>query len=138
MTFPDPPINPPPGYTLEQALIDLRRVVPAHVDCPNCGLNTRPFAVVPVDDIPDDSIAGTWACTTCRQDHFRDNASAHRLTMDDVRGERDRRLALCDWTQLIDVPEETQLAWQLYRQELRDLPDNVTDPDNVEWPIPPG
>lgn len=138
MIFPDPPLDPPVGYTLEQALIDVGREVPHPVDCPNCHAPSQAFAIVPVDDIPDDAIPGIWACSTCRQDHFRDTAPPRSLTIADIRGERDRRLALCDWTQLIDVPEETQLAWQLYRQELRDFPDTVIDPNDVEWPVAPG
>lgn len=54
-----------------------------------------------------------------------------------LREERAARMAACDWTQLPDVPEETRLAWQPYRQELRDLPDTTIDPFAPEWPTPP-
>ncbi len=53
-----------------------------------------------------------------------------------LRAERVERLAACDWTQLPDVPEPTRMAWQTYRQELRDLPAS-TDPFNPAWPSPP-
>lgn len=54
-----------------------------------------------------------------------------------IRAERDRRIAETDWTQLPDVPDETKSKWQAYRQELRDVPQNNTDPANVVWPTKP-
>ena len=53
-----------------------------------------------------------------------------------LRVERDARLAACDWTVLADTPTSTA-AWKVYRQALRDLPSNTTDPLNAEWPVPP-
>ena len=32
---------------------------------------------------------------------------------------------------------EQQLAWTIYRQALRDLPENTTDPFNPVWPVMP-
>ena len=57
----------------------------------------------------------------------------------DLRAERNRRLAACDFTQLADahLSQEKKDAWAAYRQELRDLPDEVTDPTQVEWPLDP-
>ena len=49
---------------------------------------------------------------------------------------RDGRLAASDWTQVPDAPVD-QVAWATYRQELRDLPDNTTDPRNPTWPTKP-
>lgn len=54
-----------------------------------------------------------------------------------LRAERDERLRECDWTQLPDVAEEVRLAWQPYRQALRDLPDTTIDPFAPIWPTPP-
>ena len=54
-----------------------------------------------------------------------------------LRYERSKRLAACDWTQVPDAPVD-QTAWATYRQELRDLPSNTTDPSNPIWPQPPG
>lgn len=54
----------------------------------------------------------------------------------DLRTERNLRLANCDWTVLADTPTNTA-AWKTYRQALRDLPANTTDPFNVVWPTPP-
>ncbi len=54
-----------------------------------------------------------------------------------IRSERDRRIAETDWTQLPDVPDKIKSKWQTYRQELRDVPQNNTDPANVVWPTKP-
>ena len=52
---------------------------------------------------------------------------------------RDRRLAMCDWTQVTDVALDatTVTAWQTYRQALRDLPATTADPANPSWPSSP-
>jgi len=41
-----------------------------------------------------------------------------------------------DWTQVPDAPVN-EVEWAAYRQELRDLPSNITDPKNPVWPTPP-
>jgi hypothetical protein len=54
----------------------------------------------------------------------------------DLRPNRNRRLQSTDWTQVADAPVDAA-AWALYRQDLRDLPSNTTDPRNPLWPTPP-
>lgn len=56
-----------------------------------------------------------------------------------LRAKRDRLLRECDWTQLVDSPlsDLAKTEWQVYRQELRDLPQNTVDPFNPLWPVPP-
>jgi len=52
-----------------------------------------------------------------------------------LRIERDRLIAETDWWVLPDrTPTDEQLA---YRQALRDLPANTTDPTNPVWPTKP-
>jgi len=57
----------------------------------------------------------------------------------ELRTERNKRLAKCDWVTLkaystdTPVPEE----WKTYMQTLRDLPANTEDPVNPVWPVPP-
>lgn len=53
-----------------------------------------------------------------------------------LRAERNRLLAECDWTQALDSPVD-KAAWATYRQSLRDLPQNTTDPLNPIWPERP-
>ncbi len=54
-----------------------------------------------------------------------------------LRGLRDAALASTDWTVVEDTPVTNKAAWKTYRQALRDLPGNTTDPLNVTWPTPP-
>lgn len=58
-----------------------------------------------------------------------------------IKVERDKRLTATDWTQLSDViamhNESWLTAWKAYRQALRDLPESITDIDNVVFPLPP-
>ena len=56
-----------------------------------------------------------------------------------VRVERDRLLADCDWTQVADAPLTAgeKEAWADYRQALRDIPQTQDDPDDIEWPEEP-
>jgi hypothetical protein len=45
-------------------------------------------------------------------------------------------LLASDWTQVADAPVD-QEAWALYRQALRDVPEQVGFPGVVEWPVEP-
>jgi hypothetical protein len=73
-------------------------------------------------------------------------AEAARDYWQELRFLRDERLSYTDWTQVSDAPltESEKNAWRIYRQELRDLPENITDPkplvldpEHESWPIPP-
>lgn len=56
-----------------------------------------------------------------------------------VRSERNRLIAECDWTQLSDAPLNSlqKADWTQYRQELRDVPQQVGFPHEVVWPNKP-
>lgn len=59
-----------------------------------------------------------------------------------LRDSRNALLTQSDWTQLPDSPltESDKIAWQAYRQELRDLPESypeATPIDEVVFPNPP-
>lgn len=67
------------------------------------------------------------------------DAEVARLTADEpwaaLRAERDRLLAETDWWAVADrTMSDEQIA---YRQALRDLPANTTDPANPVWPTKP-
>lgn len=53
-----------------------------------------------------------------------------------LRAERNAKLAACDWTQVADAPVDTA-AWAVYRQELRDVPEQEGFPENIVWPTEP-
>jgi len=58
----------------------------------------------------------------------------------ELREERNKRIARTDYLAIPDYPhatEEVKQAWLDYRQALRDLPANTTDPENPVWPVAP-
>jgi hypothetical protein len=59
-----------------------------------------------------------------------------------VRATRDTLLAQCDWTQMPDtsLDAETQGTWTMYREDLRNVPQNnelATCYEEVTWPTHP-
>ena len=52
-----------------------------------------------------------------------------------VRAERNTRIADCDWRVLPDVLNGE--AWRVYRQALRDVPEQAGFPADVVWPVAP-
>lgn len=60
--------------------------------------------------------------------------------LNELRAERDTILSQTDKYATIDFPhgsEAAKQAWLDYRQTLRDLPANTTDPENPVWPEAP-
>jgi hypothetical protein len=55
----------------------------------------------------------------------------------EIRTERNRLLTASDWTQLPDVLEALRSAWAIYRQALRDIPQQSGFPEHVVWPSKP-
>lgn len=55
------------------------------------------------------------------------------------RNKRNLRLTFTDWTQLPDAPltAEQKAAYAVYRQALRDVPEQEGFPDAIEWPEEP-
>lgn len=58
-----------------------------------------------------------------------------------VRAQRDRLLASTDVVALADrwaaMSDATRTAWAVYRQALRDIPEQTGFPNDVIWPIEP-
>ena len=65
--------------------------------------------------------------------------------LDDLRVIRNKLLAECDWTQMADISDSrmdnlTKGKWQVYREELRNITDELDTIDkinNVTWPTKP-
>ena len=78
----------------------------------------------------------TWMI--CQMDED-EKAAATEFKSRAVRVERDIKLGRSDWTQLADAPitDEQRIAWNVYRQALRDVPQQEGFPWNVEWPTLP-
>lgn len=71
-----------------------------------------------------------------------DSPFTYDEAMVELRWERDRRLTICDWTQLPDVPLTPAMVaqWRAYRKALRDTPEAVQAQGwdgAVDWPTPP-
>ena len=60
---------------------------------------------------------------------------ASTATWEKVRVERDRLLAETDFFALSDVTMSSEMS--AYRQSLRDIPANNSDPSAVSWPVKP-
>ena len=58
------------------------------------------------------------------------------IDLQNLREERNRRLAETDYLALADHTLSADMT--AYRQALRDLPSNTTDPANPVWPTKPG
>lgn len=58
-----------------------------------------------------------------------------------IRLDRDARLESTDWTQLMDITDDhvpgTLEEWRIYRQALRDVPQQATFPGHFDWPTIP-
>lgn len=84
-----------------------------------------------------DAYTNTWFNTPFTPEQM---AQAEANALYNLRRMRDQKLYACDWTQLPDVtltPAQVD-AWRVYRQQLRDYMDGVTDPFNPPaWPVPP-
>jgi len=54
--------------------------------------------------------------------------------LEELRIYRDLRLRRSDWTQMIDSPlsDAKKAEWANYRQQLRDLPSQYTENDNID------
>jgi hypothetical protein len=64
-------------------------------------------------------------------------AGADSRKADEVRAERNTKLASTDWTQAADVTQAIKDSYVSYRQELRDVPSQSGFPWTVTWPDAP-
>ena len=86
-----------------------------------------------VVDENDDASLGNEYDDTAESDAFR-------VSMDDIRQERNKRLTESDKFAAVDYPYATEgvrQAYLEYRQALRDLPANTEDPESPTWPEAP-
>lgn len=58
------------------------------------------------------------------------------MEAEEVRYQRNHKLAASDWTQVADAQVDQQ-AWATYRQALRDIPAQAGFPWDVTWPKKP-
>lgn len=78
---------------------------------------------------------GIWYQTYVVSDLSSEDVSTkYQLKSSEIRDARDRMIAATDWTQSPDVPQAIKSQWALYRQALRDVPQQAEFPFNVVWP----
>lgn len=86
-----------------------------------------------VEELPPQKTDGVWV----QQWHVRPPTEAEtEAKAVEARGERNRLLAACDWTQTLDAPVDRD-AWAAYRQQLRDVTAQGGFPWEVVWPSMP-
>lgn len=74
-----------------------------------------------------------WISTPATAEQITERTTAKS---NDIRTDRNKRLADCDWTQLPDAPVDAA-AWATYRQALRDVSNQPGFPWNITWPKAP-
>jgi hypothetical protein len=77
----------------------------------------------------------TWNYLSSRQDYTRDTIPIEYV-WERLRNRRNGLLAATDHRMVTDAPWDTE-PWAAYRQALRDLPEQTSDPRAAVWPEPP-
>jgi hypothetical protein len=78
-----------------------------------------------------------WETTWVVRDKTADELQAEfDRKADDVRAQRNSKLAASDWTQLADSAAD-KAAWAKYRQALRDISKQAGFPSTIVWPEMP-
>lgn len=116
----------------------VRDLIAVDPDGPSLAERYHPDVVallVPVPDGADVAVGWSWD-----GGQFSPPAAAGPPTAAQMRATRARLLSGSDWTQLADAPlaSELRAAWAVYRQALRDVPQQVGFPADVTWPAAPG
>ena len=118
----------------DNSLIDLEIKHKKHGWIPYTLLRGDETASIDTEELWDEVIAGSVTA-------FSEPSDAVLYTA--LRRERDILLTESDWTQVGDlVSSGTMTAdklaeWKTYRQSLRDLPANTSDPSSITWPTKP-
>jgi len=93
-----------------------------------------------------------WAIGPIFQDTTEDGVTttaaqheaAHKARIDDeaakaVRAQRDRLIAETDWIVIknLELNQNVPGIWEVYRQNLRDVPSQAGFPHDITWPVKP-
>lgn len=118
----------------ELASFGIMRVVVA--DVPTDANGWRYLPGDPVDVVDGSVVRRTWPNAVPDTEGWAAHLEAKAQAL---RTERNARLTACDWTQMPDAPltSEQRTAWAVYRQALRDVPEQEGVPLEVSWPVKP-
>jgi len=102
-------------------------------------IDGKPFTSIDYEEIlvVGQNVPTTFVANVYYWDNAWVESPVYEIAWNNVRKERNKRLAECDWTQLTDVTLVNKADWDTYRQALRDLPTNTLNPFLVEWPTQP-
>ncbi len=59
------------------------------------------------------------------------------ISWEDIKSARNRLLKDSDWVDLPNSPTKNKTCWLKYRQDLRDIPQTFSTPQEVIWPQTP-
>jgi len=76
-------------------------------------------------------IDGVWTQQWVVENKSQEEAEAN------IRNIRDSLLSESDWTQGKDISDNISQTWAVYRQALRDIPQQIDFPWNIAFPIKP-
>ena len=88
-----------------------------------------------VDATDATEVGGSWDGTSFGPSDTRTDDEKTEFAWSELRRKRNRLIAETDYLALSDSTLTTEMS--AYRQALRDLPANTTDPANPVWPTKP-
>jgi Phage tail assembly chaperone protein len=88
------------------------------------------------DDTPPEQLEPIRRVPITDEEQAEQQTNAEQGAWTNLRATRNGLLRESDWTQLADVDID-QEAWAAYRQQLRDLPAEIDDPTDIDWPRAP-
>ncbi len=128
----NPDVSFPMGTLPDRLLADYGVYPVAPTDLPPYDLRThRVVELLPVEQ--DNKWVQVWDLIPLTPE---EQAAQEAEYADNVRAERNAKLAACDWTQLPDAPVDSG-AWAEYRQSLRDVTSQAGFPWEIVWPEQP-
>lgn len=68
---------------------------------------------------------------------FEDIVVSKEQKAAEARYRRNSLLAQSDWRMFPDIPDKHVTSWAIYRQSLRDLPQQEGFPETINWPTAP-
>lgn len=97
--------------------------LPRYIDADN---------ILHIDGVDQSALQAAYAA-------YDETVANREVAFDALRRVRDEMLAASDWVvvKAQEAGEAVPAAWATYRQALRDLPANTSDPANPAWPTKP-
>jgi hypothetical protein len=88
----------------------------------------------PVFSVANQRWEQSWVIRDLTSDELQ---SKNDESSNNIRTQRNLKLAESDWTQGKDIPDSISTPWATYRQALRDITQQSSFPQTVSWPEVP-